>query len=121
MTEDTLIRRWTAPLVPHNPNGLTDPDKIDWESDKLQNLNIDWDKIEFIVVSEREGKHYLHLHPKVPQIGGFGGTLAIQMNLVRFMQDHVEGGDKFIDMAYERGALFNIAMMLTNGGELPLD
>jgi hypothetical protein len=37
------------------------------------------------------------------------------------MQDHVEGGDKFIDMAQEQGALFDIARMLTNGGELPLD
>lgn len=119
MTEDTN-RSWTRPIVPHNPNGETAPDKIDWDTvDMTKDIN--WNKIEFLVVSEREGKHYLHLHPKVPQIGGFGGTLAIQMNLVRFMQDHVEGGDKFIDMAHERGALFDIAMMLTNGGELPLD
>ena len=120
MTEDTLIRSWKRPIVPNNPNGETAPDKIDWDTvDMTKDIN--WNKIEFLVVSERDGKPYLHLHPKVPQIGGFGGTLAIQMNLVRFMEDHVEGGDKFIDMAHERGALFDIAMMLTNGGELPLD
>jgi hypothetical protein len=119
MTEDTN-RSWKRPIVPNNPNGETDPDKIDWDTvDMTKDIN--WNKIEFLVVSERDGKPYLHRHPKVPQITGLGGVLAYQFNLIRFMQDHVEGGDKFIDMAQEQGALFDIARMLTNGGELPLD
>ena len=77
--------KWKRPLVPKNPKGETHPDRIDWESDELRNLNINWDRINFLVMSEREGKDYLHLHPKVPPIGGFGGILAIQMNFIRCM------------------------------------
>ncbi len=121
MTEDTLIESRSIPLVPDNPNGETDPDKIDWGSDKVENLNINWDKVELLVVSERDGKHVIHRHPKVPQIGGLGGILAYQFSLIRFMQDKVEGGDAFIEEATQRDALFDIALMLCNGGELPLN
>ncbi len=118
MAEDTT-RSWKRPLVPNNPNGETDPDKINWNSEKVQNLPINWDRINFLVTSEREGNHYIHLHPKVPQIGGFGGVLAIQMNLVRFIEEHVEGGDKLIEKATVE-ALFDIAATLAAGGEIPL-
>ena len=120
MTEDTLIKKWEVPLVPNNPNGETDPEKIDWGSDKLRNLNINWDRIEFLVVSHRDGKDFLHKHPKVPRINGFGGILAYQMNFIRFMREKVENGNDLIELA-DNNALLDIAATLANGGELPLN
>jgi hypothetical protein len=120
MTEDTN-RSWKRPIVPHNPNGETDPDKIDWESDSVENLNINWDRIEFLRVYKRDGGFVIQRHPKVPQIGGLGAILAYQANLCRLMRSSIGGGEEFIKEAEKHGVLFNIALTLARGGELPLN
>ena len=122
MTEDTLIRSRSLPLWPDNPNGETHPDKIDWGSDEVKNLNINWDKIEFLIATVRDdGSTVIHRHPKVPQFGGLGAILAYQANLCRFMQDKVGGGDEFIEFVVEKGILFDLAMTLSRGGEIPIN
>ena len=121
MTEDTT-RSWKRPLVPNNPNGETHPDKIDWGSDEVQNLNINWNKIEFLVVYKRDdGRTVIQRHPKVPQIGGLGAIVAYQANLCRFMREHIGGGEEFIEFAVEKGILFDLAMTLSRGGEIPIN
>ena len=122
MTTTSTSTSTSTPLWPHNPNGETHPDNIAWGSDDVENLNINWSKIDFLVATKRDdGTVVVHRHPKVPQIGGLGAIIAYQSNLVRFMQDKVGGGDEFIKEAEKHGVLFNIAHMLTNGGELPLN
>ena len=111
----------SIPLWPDNPNGETHPDKIDWESDSVENLNINWNKIEFLRVYKRDDGFVIQRHPKVPQIGGLGAIVAYQANLCRLMRSDIGGGEEFIKEASERGILFDIALTLARGGELPLN
>ena len=108
-------------LIPNNPDGEIDPNLIDWESAPIEKLNINWQKIQFLVIVEQDGKPVLKMHPKVPQMQGFGSGLAIEANLIRLIRTRLKGGDKLIEkLAKDRGLLFNIATGLINGDEIPL-
>jgi len=107
-------------ILPSNPDGLTSPDEIDWNTiDPMVDIN--WRGIDFLIVVERDGKPVLTKHPSVPHFGGLTSMLAYQLNFIRFMLENCENGEQIIEEGSKQGVLTMTGHFLSNGGELPLE
>ena len=107
------------PFMDFDENGLTDPEKIDWDTvDVAKDIN--WNGIDFLEIIKRKGKHVIARHPSVRQCGGLVPILAYQKNLLRVLE-RCEGGDAFIEEINKRGLLFDMAMTLARGFDLPIE
>lgn len=107
-------------ILPSNPEGLTNPDEIDWNTiDPMVDIN--WREIDFLVAVERDGKWFLRRHESVPHFTGFAPVLAYQLNFVRFMLENCENGEAIVEEGSRQGVLTMTGHFLANGGELPLE